>query len=82
MLGHHENETLTKMNLPLMGSKPQVGRAPDGSMVQVTGFAMQSELTPSASIMEVIDPVGDQAKPLYGVKTYVTKGGKLIMMHI
>ena len=79
-LGGHDNDNyLTMMNLPMMGSGPQVNVASDGSTVEVNGFAMESSVTPSATVMEIIDPMSNQPQPIYGVEAYVGMTGLLLV---
>ena len=59
------------MNLPMMGSRSQVNVAPNRSTVEINGFAMESPVTPSATVMEIIDPISNQPQPIYGVEAYV-----------
>lgn len=69
-LGGHEDE-ITMMNLPLMGSQPVVTQDADGSSVEVNGFAMESEYSPSAAVLEVIDPISNEPEVVKGVRAYV-----------
>ena len=54
-----------------MGSQPQVTTATDGSSVEVTGFAMESEKTPASTIMEMLKPTSHQPSAVYGFEAYV-----------
>ena len=67
------------MNLPMMGSRPQVNVTPGGSTVEVNRFAMESPVTPSATVMEIIDPMSNQPQPIYGVEAYVGMTGLLLV---